>query len=153
VVRAVPAGPTPLKSPDIVSEALNALSLAPRKQREGPKSAPPSEANEIRRHITIHMGPNPSYDNRSVFYASYTELSASYGMKTSSYYDDSNSGFGTFPPRLCHTPVVITALVARGHLPALEDMEFMRMGSGRGDHLRHDMHGLGLEPESLRKRQ
>lgn len=71
MVRAVPTRPALLQSPDTVSEALGALSLAPHEQRERPRPSPPSEAGEIRRHVAIYMGPNPSYDDLSVFFASH----------------------------------------------------------------------------------
>jgi hypothetical protein len=46
------------------------------------------------------MGPNRSYDNLSVFFVSYTELSMLYDMETMSYYGGSSSNPCTFLPRL-----------------------------------------------------
>jgi hypothetical protein len=77
------------------------------------------------------MGPNPSYENLSAFFASYIELFASYDAETSSYHGGPSNSFGAFPPR--HAPVVIAALVARGHLPTLDDLEFVGMARGGGD--------------------
>jgi hypothetical protein len=53
--------------------------------------------------VTIHMVPDPSYDDLSTFFASYVELSALYDAETLSYHDGSNSGRDAFPPRLRHT--------------------------------------------------
>jgi hypothetical protein len=131
--RATLAWPPPFGSPDTVSEALNALGLAPRKRHEGPRLAPLSEANEIRRQIMIHMGPTPSYDNLSTFFMSYTKFSTSYDAKTSSYYDGSSSRSSAFSPRLCHALAVIATLVAHGHLPTSNDLEFVGMADGGGD--------------------
>jgi hypothetical protein len=46
------------------------------------------------------MGPNPSYDDLSTFFVFYVELSVSYDVEASSYYDGFNRGSGAFPPRL-----------------------------------------------------
>jgi hypothetical protein len=59
MVRAAPAQPPPLESPDTVLKALDTLSVAPRGRCEEHRSAPPSEADEIRRQIAIHMGKTP----------------------------------------------------------------------------------------------
>jgi hypothetical protein len=104
MVSVVPTRPIPSESPDAVSVALCALSLAPRGRRRRPRLAPPFEADEIRRHIAIHMGPNPSYDDMSVFFASYAELSVLYDIETTPYRGDSRDGFNAFPPRLNHAP-------------------------------------------------
>jgi hypothetical protein len=98
MVRAMLARPVLSKSLDVVSTALSALSLAPCTRQRRPRPASPSEGNEIRWHIVIHMGPNPSYDDMSVFFASYVELSASCDAETTPYHNS----FGAFPPRLRH---------------------------------------------------
>ena len=59
MVRAMPAQPTLSENFDAVSLTLGTLSLAPRRRRRRPRPALPSEANKIRRHITIHMGQTP----------------------------------------------------------------------------------------------
>lgn len=51
----------------------------------------------------------------------------------SSYYGGSSSGFGAFLPQLCHAPTVIAAIVARGHLPTSDVLEFVGMADGGGD--------------------
>jgi hypothetical protein len=79
------------------------------------------------------MGPNPSYDNLSAFIVSYAELSALYDTKATSYYGGSSSSPDTFPPQLRHAPVVIAALLARGHLPTTNVLEFVGMVAGSGD--------------------
>jgi hypothetical protein len=79
------------------------------------------------------MGPNPSYDDLSIFFASYAELSASYDAETASYHDGSSGGFGSFPPRLRHAPAVIAAHVAHDHLPMIDDLEFVEMAGGGED--------------------
>jgi hypothetical protein len=56
---AVLVRPAPPESLDTVSMALGALNLAPHEWREGPRPAPPFEANEIRRQVMIHMGVKP----------------------------------------------------------------------------------------------
>jgi hypothetical protein len=88
----------PPENPNAVSEALGGISLTACGQREEHRLAPPIEIDEIRRHIAIHMGSDPSYDDLLVFFASYTELSALYDAETSSYHDSSSSSPGTFPP-------------------------------------------------------
>jgi hypothetical protein len=75
------------------------------------------------------MGPNPSYDDMSVFFTSYTELSTSYDAEASPYH----GGSGAFPPRLRHVPAAIAALVAYVHLPTSDDLEFVGMVDGSGD--------------------
>lgn len=42
------------------------------------------------------MGPNPSYDDISAFFASYTELSGLYNAKTMSYYGGSSNSHDAF---------------------------------------------------------
>jgi hypothetical protein len=79
------------------------------------------------------MGSNPSYNDLLVFFASYTELFASYDAGTSSCYSGSCSSSDVFPPRLCHALAVITTLVARGHLPTSDDLEFVGMADGNED--------------------
>lgn len=79
------------------------------------------------------MAPNPSYDDLSVFFASYAELSVSYDEETSSYHGGSNSDFGAFLPPLRDAPVVIATLVSCGHLPTSDDLELMGMANGGGD--------------------
>jgi hypothetical protein len=44
-----------------------------------------------------------------------------------------HSGIDAFPPRLCHAPTVIAALVSCGHLPTMDGLEFVEMASGGGD--------------------
>lgn len=61
------------------------------------------------------------------------ELSASYDAETSSYYGGSSSGFGAFLPQLCHAPAVIAAIMAHGHLPTSDVLEFVGMADGGGD--------------------
>lgn len=78
------------------------------------------------------MGPNPSYDDMSAFFTPYVELFTLYDMETMSYYSGSSSTPDAFLPRLRHTPVVIAALVARGHLPTSDDLEFVGMADGGG---------------------
>jgi hypothetical protein len=77
MVRAMPTRPVPSESLDVVSVALDTLGLAPRRWRRRARPAPPSEADKIRQQIVIHMAQNPSYDDMSVFFASYAEFSAS----------------------------------------------------------------------------
>jgi hypothetical protein len=67
------------------------------------------------------MEPNPSYDDLSVFFASYTELFASYDAETMPYHDSSRNGFDAFPSRVHHAPAIITALMAHGHLHTTDD--------------------------------
>jgi hypothetical protein len=38
-----------------------------------------------------------------------------------------------FPPHLYHTSRVILALVTRGHLATIDDLEFVKMVKGEGD--------------------
>jgi hypothetical protein len=52
---------------------------------------------------------------------------------TTPYHDSSRCGFGAFPPRLCHAPAVTAALVACGHLPMTDDLEFVEMVGGGED--------------------
>jgi hypothetical protein len=77
-------------------------------------------------------GLNPSFEYLLVFFASYLELSRSYDAEASSYYGRSNRGCRAFPPRLLHAPTVIVALVARGHLPTSDDLEFVGMADDDG---------------------
>jgi hypothetical protein len=49
--------------PNVVLVDLDALSLIPSGQSRGPRPAPSSKADRIRRQIAIHMGPNRSYDD------------------------------------------------------------------------------------------
>lgn len=79
------------------------------------------------------MGLNPSYDDLSVFFTSYVELSALCDAKASSYYVGSSSGSSAFLPRLSHTLAVIVALVVHDHLPTYGDLEFMGMDDGDKD--------------------
>lgn len=125
--------PTPPEGPDTVSEAHGALNLAPREWREGPRLTPPSEPNEIRQHIVIHKGPNPSYDDLLAFFASYAKLSASYDAKTSPNYGEYISGSGAFEPLLHLASTVIAALVAHNHLPTSDHLEFVGMADDSGD--------------------
>jgi hypothetical protein len=87
------------KSPNTVSVALSALSVAPHRRRRSPKLTPPSEADGIRRQIMIHMGRNPSYDDLSVLFASDKELSAKCDVEMMPYHDGSHDDFDAFPPR------------------------------------------------------
>jgi hypothetical protein len=80
---------------------------------------PPSKVDKIRRHIVIHMGPNPLYDDLSAFFASYAELSALYDEEATSYYGGSSSSPSSVPPLMCHAPTVIAALVTHDHPPPL----------------------------------
>jgi hypothetical protein len=125
--------PPPPHSTDAISHALSGLILAPRARRERRGLAPPFEADKIRRQIAIHMGPNPSYDNLSAFFASYAKHSALYSVETMSYYGSSIISTHVFPPQLCHAPTVIIALVVHDHLPTFDDLEFVLMVDGRGD--------------------
>jgi hypothetical protein len=111
MVRAMPDRPIPPDNRDAVLVPLGAIGLAPRGRRGGSRPAPPSEADEIRRQIKIHVGPNLSYGDLSVFFTTYAKLSMSYDVETVSYHDDSRGDFGAFPSRPCHAPVVIAALV------------------------------------------
>jgi hypothetical protein len=77
----------------------------------------------------IHMGPNPSYYHLSVFFTSYVELSMLCDAETMPYH----GGFSAFPPRLRHAPTIIAALVSHGHLPRIDDLEFVEMAGGDGD--------------------
>jgi hypothetical protein len=99
----------------------------------GHTTAPPSEADEIRRQIMIHMGPNPSYDYLSTFFASYVELSALYDVEMTSYYSGSSSSSSAFPPQLRCTPAVIDALVARDLFLTFDDLEFVGRADSSGD--------------------
>jgi hypothetical protein len=65
----------------------------------------------------------------SIFFASYAELSVSCDVETTPYH----GGIDAFPPRLCHAPAVIAALVSCGHLPTMDDLEFVEMAGGGGD--------------------
>lgn len=67
MVSVAPTWPPPLESPDTVSEAHGSLNLAPPGQRERHMPASPSEVDEIRRQITVHIGPNPTYVNLLTF--------------------------------------------------------------------------------------
>lgn len=67
-VEVAPALSPPLENPDAVLEALGGLSLAPCGRHERHRPAPPFKADEEIRQITIHMGPNPSYDDLSDFF-------------------------------------------------------------------------------------
>ena len=75
------------------------------------------------------MGPNTSYDDSSVFFASYIELSALCDAEIAPYRDS----IIAFPPRLRHAPTVIAVLVPHGHLPMMDDMEFVEMADDSGD--------------------
>jgi hypothetical protein len=75
------------------------------------------------------MGPNPSYNDLLVFLVPYVELSASCDVETTPYHGN----IGAFPRRLCHAPVVIADLMSRGHLPMMDDLEFMEMVGGGED--------------------
>jgi hypothetical protein len=79
------------------------------------------------------MGPNPTYDDMSAFFASYAEHSASYDAEASSYYGGSSNGPDAFPPRLRRAPAVIVALVACDKLPTFEDLEFAGMVDSDAD--------------------
>jgi hypothetical protein len=81
----------------------------------------------------IHMGPNPSYDDLSAFFASYAELSASYDAKMSPNYGEFISGSGAFEPLLRLASTVIAALVAHNHLPNSDHLEFVGMADDSGD--------------------
>jgi hypothetical protein len=59
MVWAPPARPSSPENPDVVAEALGGLSLAPHGQGTGHGPFPPSDTDEIRRQIAIHMGPTP----------------------------------------------------------------------------------------------
>jgi hypothetical protein len=127
---AMPTRSDLLESSDAVSLALDALSLAsPRRQRMRPRLAPPSKADEIRHQIVIHMGPNPSYDDMSVFFAFYVELFVLCDVETTPYHD----GFDAFSPRLRLAPVVIVALMSHVHLSTIDDLEFVEMAGGDED--------------------
>ena len=56
LIRAKPALPPLFEIPNIVLETLGALCLAPRKWYVRHMLTLPSEADKIRRPITIHMG-------------------------------------------------------------------------------------------------
>jgi hypothetical protein len=43
------------------------------------------------------------------------------------------SGNDAFPPGLRHAPAIIAALVSRGHLPMMNDLEFVEMVGCDGD--------------------
>jgi hypothetical protein len=86
-VTAMPVRPTPSESLDVVSAALGTLSLAQHRQRRRPKLTLHFEVCEIRRQIAIHIGLDPSYDDLSVFFASYVELVASGDAETTPYSD------------------------------------------------------------------
>jgi hypothetical protein len=75
IVRVAPTQPPPPRNPDTISKAFGALRLTPCGWREGHGLAPPYEVDKIRRQITIHMGPNPSYDDLMAFFASLEDLS------------------------------------------------------------------------------
>jgi hypothetical protein len=75
------------------------------------------------------MGPNTSYDDPLVFFASYIELFASCDADTTPYRDS----IVAFPPRLCHAPTVIAVLVPHSHLPMMDDMEYVDMVDDSGD--------------------
>lgn len=104
-------------SPDPVQAAQKAL------------TGLPYEVDEIRWHVTFRMGPNPSYDDLPVFFASYAELPVSCDVETMPYH----GGFDAFPSRLHHALAIIVALVSRDHLPMIDNLEFVEMASGDGD--------------------
>lgn len=133
MVRATPTRPPPPKNPNTVLEALASLSLAPHQRREEHNLALPSKDDEIRRHIGIHMGPDPTYDDMSVFFASYMELYVLYDAEASSYHDGSSSGPGALLSRLRYARTVLMALVTRSHLPTSDDLEFTGMVDGGED--------------------
>lgn len=101
-IGVVPARPPLLENPYTVSEALGGLSLASLERCERRKLAPPSEADEIRQKIVIHMRPNQSYDDLSAFFTSYAKLSELYDAEATSYYGGSSSIPAAFPPQLRH---------------------------------------------------
>lgn len=79
-----------------------------------------------------------------------------YDEEASSYYDSSISGLGDFPPRLCHAPMVIAALVAHNHLPSFDDMEFVGMADGGGELIFDTLYidsDLGLSPPERSKEE
>jgi hypothetical protein len=100
MVKVALAQPPPPENPNAVSEALGGLSLAPRGRRGENRPALPSKVDEIKRKIVIHMGPNSTYDDLSIFFASYTKLSTLYDTETLSYHGGSSSGPSAFLPRL-----------------------------------------------------
>lgn len=75
------------------------------------------------------MGPNTLYDDPSVFFASYIEFSVSCDAETTPYRDS----IVAFPPQLCHAPMVIIVLVLHGHLPMMDDIEFVEMANDSRD--------------------
>jgi hypothetical protein len=66
--------------------------------REGRGLGPLSDANKIRRQITIHMGPNPSFDNLTTFFVFYAELSTLYAVEMTCCYGGSSSTPDAFSP-------------------------------------------------------
>lgn len=132
MVSVAPTWPPPLESPDTVSEAHGSLNLAPPGQRERHMPASPSEVDEIRRQITVHIGPNPMYVNLLTFFASFVVLSVLYDAETMSYYDGASDSPVAIPPRLHHAPMVIATLVACGHLPTFDELEFVRVADDGG---------------------
>jgi hypothetical protein len=73
------------------------------------------------------MGPDPTYDDMSVFFVSYVELYVLYDTEASSYHDGSSSGPGALLSRLRYVRPVLMALVTHGHLPTSDDLEFTGM--------------------------
>lgn len=114
MVWVLPTRPSSPKNPNVVAEALAdpSLSLTLQGQGIGQGSYLPFEADEIRRHIAIYMGPNPSYDDLWAFFSFYMKLSVFYNKERLSCHDGSGGSPHLFPTRLCHAPGVIAVLKA-----------------------------------------
>jgi hypothetical protein len=124
--------------------ALGALCLAPQEQDVGRAPTLPSVGNEIRRHIMIHMRLDASYDDLQVF-SSYTSLITHRVREGPTSPDDTNDIPEAFPPHLHNALGVIAALVARGHVPTIDDLGARRDGRWWSrSYLRCRLPGLGL---------
>lgn len=119
MVWAAPARPPSPKNPNATTKAFGGLSLALQGQGTGQGLSLPYEDDDIRRHIAIHMGPNPSYDNIWAFFSSYAELSTLYDEERLPHPGGSNGSHGVIPPHRRHALRVITALLAHDHLPTI----------------------------------
>lgn len=114
MVWVLPTRPSSPENLNVVAEALAdpSLNLTLQGQGTGQRSYLPFKADEIRRHIVIYMGPNPSYDDQWAFFLFYVELSVFYNKERLSCHDGSGGSPRVFPTRLRHALGVIVFLKA-----------------------------------------